>query len=398
MADLFWLSDAQWVVIEPFMPTNQPGARRVDDRKTVSGPLAYRDSVLPPQRLPPRRRALGQTRRHLRLSHRSRWRHRLLVPGSPTSFLGGIPDVEASHLAVSKAEDVFNRLVLQPVRLALKRLAFVDGLPNLCDDCAVRSPVEAHRFDVRTDHGPLAGPIRAHGLATMNVAAIHAGGPSDIIGKRGQHAVNIPRVEAVVDAFQDFDITVHRALSSVLPVLRQGTKQYTYARMHRGGGRTVQARNLTDMDVLSTPGHLISLAARGFARLSEARLKPLGFGVGHLPVLVALRDGRASTQRDLARFAKIEQPPMAQMLARMERDGLIQRRPDPADGRSSRVSMTKAADARLPSAVATLLRGNREALSGFTDEEAAQLVALLTRLIANLDRIASAEAPPRAPS
>ena len=82
-----------------------------------------------------------------------------------------------------------------------------------------------------------------------------------------------------------------------------------------------------DLDALSTPGHLISLAARGFARLSEARLKPLGFGVGHLPVLVALQDGRASTQRDLARFAKIEQPPMAQMLARMERDGLISARP-----------------------------------------------------------------------
>jgi MarR family transcriptional regulator for hemolysin len=318
---------------------------------------------------------------------------------SPTSFLGGFLDIEASHLAVSKAEDVFNRLVLQPVRLVLKRLAFeiVDGLPNLCDDCVVSSPVEAHRFDVRTDHGPLAGPVLAHGLATVNVAAIHAVGPSDIIGKHGQHAIDIPRVEAVVDAFQDFDITVHRALSSVVPVLHQGTEAI-YICTYASEDRTVQARNLTDMDVLSTPGHLISLAARGFARLSEARLKPLGFGVGHLPVLVALRDGRASTQRDLARFAKIEQPPMAQMLARMERDGLIQRIPDPADGRSSYVSMTQAAAARLPSAVATLLRGNREALSGFTDEEAAQLVALLTRLIANLDRVASVEASPRAPS
>ena len=37
MADLFWLSDAQWVVIERFMPKNQPGARRVDDRQTISG-------------------------------------------------------------------------------------------------------------------------------------------------------------------------------------------------------------------------------------------------------------------------------------------------------------------------------------------------------------------------
>jgi len=146
-----------------------------------------------------------------------------------------------------------------------------------------------------------------------------------------------------------------------------------------------------DLDVLSTPGHLISLAARGFARLSEARLKPLGFGVGHLPVLVALRDGQASTQRDLARFARTEQPPMAQMLARMERDGLIQRTPDPADGRSRRITLTQGAEARLPDAVALLLRGNREVLHGFTDEETGLLIALLTRLIANLDRIAGAE-------
>ena len=147
-----------------------------------------------------------------------------------------------------------------------------------------------------------------------------------------------------------------------------------------------------DLDVLSTPGHLISLAARGFARLSEARLKPLGFGVGHLPVLVALQDGQASTQRDLARFAKIEQPPMAQMLARMERDGLIRRTPDPADGRMSRITLTEVAETRLPDAVQVLLRGNQEALRDFTDEEAGLLVTLLTRLIANLDQLAAVEA------
>ena len=147
-------------------------------------------------------------------------------------------------------------------------------------------------------------------------------------------------------------------------------------------------------EVLATPGHLISLSARGFARLSEARLKPLGFGVGHLPVLVALQEGLADTQRDLARFAKIEQPSMAQLLARMERDGLILRTPDATDGRSSRIALTVAAQTRLPDACAALFEGNREALSGFTDEEAAQLVNLLSRVIANLDRVANAEASP----
>jgi DNA-binding MarR family transcriptional regulator len=143
--------------------------------------------------------------------------------------------------------------------------------------------------------------------------------------------------------------------------------------------------------VLSTPGHLISLAARGFARLSEQRLKPLGFGVGQLPVLVALESGNASTQRDLARFAKTEQPPMAQMLARMERDGLIERSRDPADGRSSRIVLTATARQGMPEAIATLFEGNRQAMAGFTPAEASQFVDLLTRLIGNLDRIAGAE-------
>ncbi|MCH4543953.1 IS5 family transposase [Brucella anthropi] len=38
-ADLFWLSDAAWTALEPHLPRNQPGARRVDDRRVISGIL-----------------------------------------------------------------------------------------------------------------------------------------------------------------------------------------------------------------------------------------------------------------------------------------------------------------------------------------------------------------------
>ena len=37
MSRLFWLSDTQWAAIEPHLPKNQPGARRVDDRRVISG-------------------------------------------------------------------------------------------------------------------------------------------------------------------------------------------------------------------------------------------------------------------------------------------------------------------------------------------------------------------------
>jgi len=39
MGHLFWLSDEAWAAIEPHLPKNQPGARRVDDRRVISGIL-----------------------------------------------------------------------------------------------------------------------------------------------------------------------------------------------------------------------------------------------------------------------------------------------------------------------------------------------------------------------
>ena len=98
---------------------------------------------------------------------------------------------------------------------------------------------------------------------------------------------------------------------------------------------------MTDWDLFDRPAPLVNMASRSFLRLGERRVKPHGFSIGQLPVLYLLRDGKAMSQRDLARAAKVEQPSMAQILARMERDGLVQRTPMPGDGRSQLVSLTK---------------------------------------------------------
>ena len=37
MSGGFWLSDRAWGAIEPVLPNNQPGGRRVDDRRVISG-------------------------------------------------------------------------------------------------------------------------------------------------------------------------------------------------------------------------------------------------------------------------------------------------------------------------------------------------------------------------
>lgn len=134
----------------------------------------------------------------------------------------------------------------------------------------------------------------------------------------------------------------------------------------------------------SMPTLLITTAARLLSRIADTRLRELGISVSQLPVIVALKNGQRLAQKELARQTGVEQPSMAQLLARMERDGLIRREPDPADGRSSLISLTDHAISLLAPGRLVLSNGNREALAGFKKSEIELLVSMLTRVIANV--------------
>ena len=142
--------------------------------------------------------------------------------------------------------------------------------------------------------------------------------------------------------------------------------------------------SMEDWQPWAMPALLIATAARLLARIADARFRDIGISVSQLPVLVALKDGASLSQKELTRRAGVEQPSMAQLLARMERDGVIRRKPDPADGRSSLISLTARTMKLIDPARAIMAQGNRDALAGFNDREVRQLVALLQRVIANV--------------
>jgi len=135
------------------------------------------------------------------------------------------------------------------------------------------------------------------------------------------------------------------------------------------------------------PLKLIGQANRGFARIVDGRLRELGFAVGQLPVLVSLKIRKALSQAELARIAQVEQPSMAQLLTRMERDGLVERVDDPADKRSRLISLTPLAAKRLPKAKALMDAHTQEALAGFSQAEVEQLAAMLLRVNENIERM-----------
>ena len=138
--------------------------------------------------------------------------------------------------------------------------------------------------------------------------------------------------------------------------------------------------------IFRNPTHLINLASRTFTKVIEARLRRIGIGIGQVPVLAALKDGHALHQTELARMARVEQPSMAAILKRMERDGLVERISNPDDSRSHAIALTPKAIERIPEAHAIMMQGNDEALEGLSEEEIVTLTSLLERVSENLDR------------
>jgi DNA-binding MarR family transcriptional regulator len=129
----------------------------------------------------------------------------------------------------------------------------------------------------------------------------------------------------------------------------------------------------------------INRASRSLLRHLDARLRPLGFAMSHLPVLRALARGEALSQSDLARIARVEPPTMAEMLARMERDGVVQREPNPDDKRAILISLTPRSRARIPEAKAALVEAEREAMAGLSEAEQQLLRDLLQRVVRNVE-------------
>lgn len=135
----------------------------------------------------------------------------------------------------------------------------------------------------------------------------------------------------------------------------------------------------------TSAGFMTNYAARLLVRELERRVAPLGLTPAHMPVFLALEDGKALPQKALAERAEVEQPTMTATLNRMERDGLVARSPNPDDGRSMLVALTPMALEKLPAVEAAVSGINDLVLGALGPDEAAQYFALLGRVIAVLE-------------
>jgi DNA-binding MarR family transcriptional regulator len=99
-------------------------------------------------------------------------------------------------------------------------------------------------------------------------------------------------------------------------------------------------------------------------------------------ILVQLTEnGGLLRLRDLVNLVLLSQPGLSRKVARLEEEGLVERLPDPNDGRGVLVRMTRAGRAARRSAAVVHIAGiEREFTSKLTDVEAETLAGVFTRL------------------
>ena len=105
---------------------------------------------------------------------------------------------------------------------------------------------------------------------------------------------------------------------------------------------------------------------------------------GAYPVIAWLLHLQQTTQSELSRLIGIEQPTMAITLRRMERDGIIERSPDPKHGRKSLVKLT-ARGRRLNDVIAAAAHDVQKVASkGLTTAELEEFYRFVDLMTENL--------------
>src|ERR1700676_193633 len=88
------------------------------------------------------------------------------------------------------------------------------------NDLCIGSMGELHRLDVRIDCRPLACPIPAHSIASVDMPAFHSICPHNILVHGREHALYVASVEPIVNVLFHTTLNVlHRIHGGLLPIL-----------------------------------------------------------------------------------------------------------------------------------------------------------------------------------
>jgi MarR family transcriptional regulator for hemolysin len=138
------------------------------------------------------------------------------------------------------------------------------------------------------------------------------------------------------------------------------------------------------MDRLRNFGFLLKDVSRRYVLRFEERAREISLTLPQCKVLVRLEKNQGASQARLAELAEVEPMTMVRILDRMEADGLLERRPDPADRRARCLYLTRKATPLLDEIWRLSEMTRAETFAGISRQEREGFMGLLERMHANV--------------
>ncbi|HEV2443610.1 MAG TPA: MarR family transcriptional regulator [Steroidobacteraceae bacterium] len=138
------------------------------------------------------------------------------------------------------------------------------------------------------------------------------------------------------------------------------------------------------MDLSRQLGFLLKDTSRRYTRRFEERAQALSLTLPQCRALLHLENNEGVSQKRLSELTEIDPMTLVRILDRMEADGWVQRRFDPADRRAHTLWLTPKGKPVLEHIAHLIAETRAETLHGLSNEERGKLIELLERVHANL--------------
>lgn len=172
----------------------------------------------------------------------------------------------------------------------------------------------------------------------------------------------------------------------------------TMADATRRPGKTARAasKRREVFRLSESPSHLLRRAEQFAAEIFLQAELPGGVTLRQTVLLAAIAEAEGASQSDLVGATGVDRSTLAEMMARMERKGLISREAAEDDGRAKSVSLTNEGKRRLEAALPAMRAVDKALLAALPKNRQATFTATLSALTRAADRLhAQSEAAQR---
>jgi len=140
-------------------------------------------------------------------------------------------------------------------------------------------------------------------------------------------------------------------------------------------------------DRLRNFGFLLKEVTRRYTNRFEVRAAEIPLNLAQAKALVRLEKNEGVSQARLAELAEVDAMTMVRILDRMEAEGLLERRPDPADRRARCLYLTAKARPILSEIWRLSDEIRAEMFAGVSKTERDQFMDVLERVYDNISRL-----------